>query len=111
MTPIESTADALSRHVSDLRERGDHDALRVLERQAARLVVGNRQYGKLDAIGDRRKWLDELREELLDAVVYMECEAMRTEARPDAIRIIENTDDRIARMAADPSLYGPAVRR
>ena len=87
MTPIESTADALSRHVSDLRERGDHDALRVLERQAARLVVGNRQYGKLDAVGDRRKWLDELREELLDAVVYLEADAMRSERQ--AVRATE----------------------
>ena len=80
MTPIESTADTLSRHVSDLRERGDHDALRVLERQAARLVVGNRQYGKLDAIRDRREWSDELREELLDALTYLEAMQMRDEA-------------------------------
>lgn len=46
------------------------DELRVLTRIAERLVVGSKQYGRLDIAADRRDWDEEARQEALDLAVY-----------------------------------------
>lgn len=48
-----------------------------------RLRDGGAAYGPLDARLDPRRWVDEAVEELLDALVYLECEIMRREAREE----------------------------
>lgn len=50
------------------------DELAVLNAIRERLEKGKRQYGQLDLKKDKRDWLAELQEELLDACVYLECE-------------------------------------
>lgn len=46
------------------------DELRVLVLVAERLRKGRSSYGKLRIESDSRRWRAELREELLDAIVY-----------------------------------------
>lgn len=46
------------------------DELRVLDRIAQRLQMGQRQYGELHIASDGRDWREELAQELLDASVY-----------------------------------------
>jgi hypothetical protein len=46
------------------------DELRVMNQVASRLERGRVSYGSLDIAGDRRDWLLELDQELVDAVVY-----------------------------------------
>ena len=74
--------DEITASARYLAEQDDIGALKVLARQAERLAMGRRQYGKLDPIGDRRVWLHELRDELTDALTYIECEEIRFEERP-----------------------------
>lgn len=76
--------DEITASARYLAEQDDIGALKVLARQAERLAMGRRQYGKLDPIGDRRVWLHELRDELTDALTYIECEEIRFEERPGA---------------------------
>ena len=61
--------------VTELRgvaEQLSHDARLALLRIARRMLAGQKQYGALHLERDQRVWKDEIREELLDAVVYME---------------------------------------
>jgi len=53
---------------------------RVLRGIMGRLKVGAKEYGPLDFLPDERVWLDEVMEELSDAMVYLEIHKMRTEA-------------------------------
>ena len=46
-------------------------AWRLVERVADRLVAGRSSYGPLCIAADRRRWHDEAREEVLDALVYL----------------------------------------
>jgi hypothetical protein len=46
------------------------DELSVLERIAKRLLMGQKQYGELNLANDKRDWNEELRQELLDVIVY-----------------------------------------
>jgi hypothetical protein len=50
-------------------ELGD-DELRVLAYLAARLLAGQRTYGRLDLASDRRDWREERGEEIADLLVY-----------------------------------------
>ena len=56
---------------------------RVVRLVAERLAQGRREYGPLDPEGDRRDWLAEATEELLDAVVYLAAEMIRLQAHRD----------------------------
>lgn len=47
--------------------------LRVLESIAARLRIGQRQYGLLNLEAERRDFIKETLEEMLDGVVYASC--------------------------------------
>jgi hypothetical protein len=47
------------------------DELRVLDRIAARLQVGRRQYGELHIARDGRDWTEEALQEALDLSVYL----------------------------------------
>jgi len=57
------------------------DEIRVLTRIAARLEVGQRQYGPLLLANDVREFRDkEAREEVEDALVYLACAWLKAEA-------------------------------
>lgn len=43
---------------------------RLIDRMTKRLVMGRTKYGPLQMGADQRRWSDELRDELLDALVY-----------------------------------------
>ena len=68
------TADLQRRGlVSDLARRlqlASHDELRIVDALLVRLELGRCRYGKLALASDRRDWVKERREELLDAIVY-----------------------------------------
>ena len=53
------------------------DERKVLLAVARRLAVGRKCYGPLDIHNDPRAWQKEAGEELLDAVVYLTCDALR----------------------------------
>jgi hypothetical protein len=53
------------------------DERRVLLAIARRLALGATAYGRLDVQGDRRDWRAEATEELLDACVYLSCQAIK----------------------------------
>ena len=53
------------------------DAVRVLRRIAARLLVGQTTHGMLDLFADGRDWREELRQELEDALVYLAMEDVK----------------------------------
>ena len=57
----------------------DAGARRVLYRMAKRVEAGQRTYGRLDLENDRRDFLDELRDELLDGLFYLAAEEERKE--------------------------------
>lgn len=61
--PIEAQLDELCADLTDAE-------LRVLVLLAQRLVKGHASYGALRVASDARVWRSELREELLDALVY-----------------------------------------
>lgn len=58
----------------------DTDARKVLYRMAKRVEAGQRSYGRLDIENDRRDFLDELRDELLDGLFYLAAEEERMES-------------------------------
>lgn len=61
--------------IDELREVAEQlapDARSSLIRIARRLLAGQKKYGALHLDRDPRVWRDEIREELLDAVVYFE---------------------------------------
>lgn len=58
----------------------EDDAVSALAFLAARLVKGQRQYGRLDIASDTRNWKREASEEYADAAVY-EALHLLTEAR------------------------------
>jgi hypothetical protein len=66
-------------------ERLGRDEIRVLAQIAARLDTGYAIYGSLDVCEQGRDWLREMREELLDALVYQACDYLRAveRAQPD----------------------------
>lgn len=47
------------------------DELRVLDRIAQRLQLGQRQYGELHIATDGRDWVEEATQEALDLAVYL----------------------------------------
>jgi hypothetical protein len=53
------------------------DELRVLDRIAARLQIGQRQYGELDIATDARDWTEEALQEALDLSVYLAIKGAR----------------------------------
>lgn len=53
----------------------------VLTEIAARLLMGQRTYGKLDLERDVRDFVKETSEELFDSCVYMACETIRLRRR------------------------------
>lgn len=68
--------DARDALLSYAQSLGD-DEVRVLAMLAARLAMGQRQYGRLDVQRDNRVWAVELMEELADAAVYGVAAIMR----------------------------------
>lgn len=59
-------------------ELGD-DELRVIAYLATRLLVGQRQYGRLDLAKDARDWRRERAAEVADLLVYTGFEALKAE--------------------------------
>lgn len=59
------------------------DERRVLVWIAKRLARGRAQYGELDLGSDKRDWRREFTEEVLDALVYAACEAVKGRATRD----------------------------
>jgi hypothetical protein len=53
------------------------DELRVLDRIAARLQVGQKQYGELRLDTDTRDWTEEALQEALDLSVYLAIKGAR----------------------------------
>lgn len=47
-------------------------ARRALERMHGRLLAGQERYGRVDPATDRRDWVRETQDELIDAVAYLE---------------------------------------
>ena len=84
MVPIsEMTDDAVDAELHALTEEAGKVERRVLLFQARRLVaIGQRQYGELDAKGDRRCFRSERAEELGDAIVYTAFDAIAEEVSP-----------------------------
>jgi hypothetical protein len=52
---------------------------RLIERLVSRLEMGHQQYGELTVDGGGRRWREELRQELWDAIVYYELDEMQQE--------------------------------
>lgn len=69
---------ALTRDIARRLPLASHDELRVLDRVLHRLELGRERYGELD-LGRPRDWRRELREELLDALVYDVAEELALE--------------------------------
>lgn len=61
-----------STEIREVAEQLAPDARASLLRIARRLLAGQEKYGALHLDRDPRVWRDEIREELLDAVVYFE---------------------------------------
>lgn len=57
------------------------DELAVVAHLAARLLEGQRAYGRLSLATDGRDWLAERRAEIADLLVYTAFEALRLEGR------------------------------
>jgi hypothetical protein len=90
--PTARTAGARAVLLDDLMRRLaliGYDELRVIERVAERLDLGRHRYGELD-LSRPRAWRRELREELLDALVYDVAEELAFEDRMRA-RLREET--------------------
>jgi hypothetical protein len=66
------------RRARSQREQLGTDELAVLAVIAERLRLGQRQYGALDAVHDRRDWTHEALEEALDLAVYLAAALLRT---------------------------------
>lgn len=58
------------------------DEIRVLAYLAARLLEGQRAYGRLDLAHDARDWKQERAQELGDVLVYTAFEALKQECTP-----------------------------
>jgi hypothetical protein len=58
------------------------DELRVINHVASRIERGRVSYGPLDIDADKRDWLLELDQELVDAVVYAAIERLKHRSRP-----------------------------
>lgn len=67
--------------IASLFQQLGPDEQRVLIRLAARLLEGQRAYGRLDLRKDPRDWRKERAEELTDALVYLAFEEV-AEALP-----------------------------
>ena len=78
VTPREAVLAELHDRVVVL---GD-DEVRVLAEIAERLVMGARQYGRLDLKNDGRDWLAEARQEALDLAVYVAMQAVKGRVTP-----------------------------
>ena len=71
--------------LEDLLDNLGVDETRVLARIARRLQQGAEVYGELEVAFDRRDFRKkEAREELEDALVYLACAWLKTEANADA---------------------------
>lgn len=73
------------------------DEVRVLTRLAARLLEGQRRYGRLDVAHDRRDWRAERGDEIADLLVYSAIGELATLDRLDAL-------------ARNPHLTNPAAQ-
>lgn len=47
---------------------------------AKRLMKGQEQYGRLSIVGDARDWHKEMREEMLDLVIYAAFQKLKEES-------------------------------
>lgn len=70
-----------STEIREIAEGLSPDARKVLLAIAHRMQRGQEQYGLLHLAEDPRNWRDEIAEELMDALVYMACEEVQTDAR------------------------------
>lgn len=92
----EMRAGAIRRDLRRRIELGSLDELRVVDRVLGRLELGRDRYGELD-LTRPREWRRELREELLDALVYdvaeelaaedVERAALREDARREMVEV------------------------
>jgi len=73
---MDSETPAIERIASMLVGIGA-DELRVIELIVRRMRHGRAQYGPLDVHTDRKDWMHEASEELLDAVAYLAMEVTR----------------------------------
>lgn len=49
----------------------------IIARQTTRALAGQRRYGAVQLQRDRRDWLDELAQELYDAIFYIEAQKLK----------------------------------
>lgn len=68
--------------IIDLLSRLGDDELRVIERFAARLLMGQERYGRLSLATDKRDWKAESSEELVDFLVYLTAREVSENGRP-----------------------------
>jgi hypothetical protein len=78
MTNDDLAHQALIRDIGRRLPLASPDEVRVLDRVLQRLELGRDRYGALD-LSRPREWRRELREELLDALVYDVCEELAVE--------------------------------
>lgn len=83
MTNDDLAHQALIRELGRRLPLASPDEVRVLDRVLQRLELGRDRYGALD-LSRPREWRRELREELLDALVYDVCEELAAEDRDRA---------------------------
>lgn len=77
----ELTTDQYIRRMAELAIDASPDHLRVLVAIAERMARGNRDYGPLDIATNPRNWDTEMREELLDCIVYATIAEMKEASR------------------------------
>ncbi len=78
MTPRETTEERLDEVCAELAD----DELRAVAYLAERLLMGQRQYGRLDLASDARDWKAERRAEIGDLLVYSAFQALKEGAAP-----------------------------
>jgi hypothetical protein len=69
---------ALIRDIARRLQLASPDEVRALDRLFQRLELGRERYGALD-LSRPREWRRELREELLDALIYDVCDELAVE--------------------------------
>lgn len=72
--------ESLIAHASFLDRAGDKHAVSILARHASRYSMGHMNYGSIEPLKDKRDFMLEMRDELDDALFYIEAELMRDAA-------------------------------
>lgn len=67
----------------DIVDKLEPDARELLLEQARRLIIGQRQYGRVDLDTDRRNFVREALEECLDQTIYTLAALKRLERRAE----------------------------